>query len=149
MSDPEVRDAKGRFVNGHPGGPGRPRSPATQAIADLDRLGIELAQRLVGVIAEQALKGNLKAANILLQRVWPVRRNRPIEVAASDEAVEAYTIDDHRSIASAMFDGEITPQEAQVAARVLKSLQEQMKAVDDTLFGITYARRNGDAAKNR
>jgi hypothetical protein len=140
MSGSEVRDANGRFVKGHPGGPGRPRNPVTEAIADLDRLGIEVAQRLIGVIAEQALKGDLKAANMLLQRVWPVRRNRPIEVASADAEGEPYTIDDHRSIASAMFDGEITPQEAQVAARVLKSLQEQMKAVDDTLVGITYAR---------
>ena len=77
---------------------------------------------------------------MLLQRVWPVRRNRPIEVAGNEEAeVEPYTIDDHRTIAAAMLGGEITPQEAQVAARVLKSLQEQMKAVDDTCLGITYA----------
>ena len=51
MSDSEVRDANGRFVKGHPGGPGRPRNPLSAALPDLDRLGIEVAQRLIGVVA--------------------------------------------------------------------------------------------------
>jgi hypothetical protein len=66
MSESEVRDANGRFVKGHPGGPGRPRHPISAAISDLDRLGIEVAQRLIGVVAEQGLQGNLKAAEMVL-----------------------------------------------------------------------------------
>jgi hypothetical protein len=142
MSDSEVRDANGRFVKGHPGGPGRPRNPLSAALPDLDRLGIEVAQRLIGVVAGQALEGNLRAAEMVLQRVWPARRNRPIEIAGGDGTKgEPFVIDEHRLIASAMLDGDITPQDAQAAARVLKSLQEQMKAVEDITGAISYSRR--------
>ncbi|WP_296387416.1 hypothetical protein [Reyranella sp.] len=39
-----------------------------------------------------------------------------------------------------MLEGQIAPQDAQAAARVLKSLQEQMKAAEDTNVTISYAR---------
>ena len=139
MSESDVRDANGRFVKGHPGGPGRPRNPVAVAIAELDRLGIEVAQRLIGVVAEQALQGNMKAADMVLQRVWPVRRNRPIEIDTSMASdAEPYTVREHGSVADAMIEGEITPQEALAAARVLKSLQEQMKAAEDQNVTLSY-----------
>jgi hypothetical protein len=144
MSELEVRGADGRFVKGHPGGPGRPRNPINAAISDLDRLGIEVAQRLIGVVAEQGLQGNLKAAEMVLQRVWPVRRNRPIEVACSPQSGdEPYAIAEHGTVARAMLEGEITPQEAEAAARVLKSLQEQMTAAEKQNLTISYAHFKG------
>ena len=131
--DNEVRDSRGRFVKGHPGGPGRPRNPVAAAIGELDRLGIEVAHRLIGVVAEQGMQGNLRAAEMVLQRVWPVRRNRPVEIVGPQQEIEGetYMIGEHRVVASAMLEGQITPQDAQAAARVLKSLQEQMRAAED------------------
>jgi hypothetical protein len=142
VRDGEVRDARGRFVKGHPGGPGRPRNPVAVAISDLDRLGVEVAKRLIGVVAEQALQGNLRAAEMVLQRVWPVRRNRPVEIIGPDQELdhEPYAITEHRALASAMLEGQIAPQEAQAAARVLKSLQEQMEAVEESTGAISYSR---------
>jgi hypothetical protein len=76
---------------------------------------------------------------MVLQRVWPVRRNRPIEVACSSEpGDEPYAIAEHGTVARAMLEGEITPQEAQAAARVLKSLQEQMTAAEEQNITISY-----------
>jgi hypothetical protein len=140
MSDSDVRDASGRFVKGHPGGPGRPRNAVAAAIGEPDRLGLEVAERLIGVVAGEALKGNLKAAEMVLQRVWPVRRNRPIEILDNDAEAEPFTIAEHRMVADAMLDGKIAPQEAQAAARVLKSLQEQMETAEDGNLTISYAR---------
>ncbi|MBN9088499.1 MAG: hypothetical protein J0J01_16470 [Reyranella sp.] len=140
MSESDVRDANGRFVKGHPGGPGRPRNPVVNAIAEFDRRGIEVAQRLIDVIEKQGLEGNLRAAEMVLQRVWPVRRNRPIEVVNTDpdEDVGPYTIVAHGAVASSMLDGEITPNEAHAAARVLKLLQEQMEAAEKASAAISY-----------
>ena len=140
MSDSDDRDSNGRFVKGHPGGPGRPPNPVTAAMGDLDRLGLEAAHRVIGVIVEQALEGNLRAAEMVLQRVWPVRRNRSIEVVddGSHSEHKAYTIAAHAAVASAMLDGEMTPQEAHAAARVLKSLQEQMTVAEKQGATISY-----------
>jgi hypothetical protein len=139
-----VRDAKGRFVKGHPGGPGRPRNQVAIAIGELDRLGIEVAQRLIAVVAEQGLQGNLKAAEMVLQRVWPVRRHRPVEIidARSEVDDEPFTIAEQSAVADAMLGGQIAPQEAQAAARVLKVLQDQMAAAEDRNLTISYARGN-------
>jgi hypothetical protein len=139
----EVRDGRGRFVKGHPGGPGRPRNPVAVAIGELDRLGIEVAQRLIAVVADQGMKGNLKAAEMVLQRVWPVRRNRPVEIVdRSKIAEQPFMIAEHSAVADAMLEGQIAPQEAQAAARVLKSLQEQMKAAEDENVTLSYSRGN-------
>jgi len=134
------RDANGRFVDGNPGGPGRPRNPVSAAIGDFDRLGIEAGEKLIGVILEQAMGGNLKAAEVVLRRVWPVRRNRPIEIESVPASEEApYTIEGHEAVADAMLAGEITPQDARAAAQVLKSLQEQMTAAEDANITVRYA----------
>lgn len=140
MSESDIRDANGRFVKGHPGGPGRPRNPVTNAIAEFDRRGIEVAHRLIDVIEKQGLGGNLRAVEMVLQRVWPVRRNRPIEVVNTNpgEEIGPYTIDAHGAVASSMLDGEITPTEAHAAARVLKLLQEQMEAAENSSAAISY-----------
>ncbi len=138
-----VRDAKGRFVKGHPGGPGRPRNQVAIAIGELDRLGIEVAQRLIAVVAEQGLQGNLKAAEMVLQRVWPVRRHRPVEIIdAQSEVDDEPFIAEQSAVADAMLGGQIAPQEAQAAARVLKVLQDQMAAAEDRNLTISYARGN-------
>jgi hypothetical protein len=69
MSDSAaVRHSNGRFVKGHPGDPGRPRNPVSSAAQDLDRAGVEVAQELLRVIVERARTGNLKAAEMVLQR---------------------------------------------------------------------------------
>ena len=134
------RDTTGRFLKGHPGGPGRPRNPVSAAIDELHGRGLEVAQRLTDVLAEQALKGNLKAADMVLQRVWPVRRGRPMKVdrAPGNESAP-YAFGEHADVATAMLEGDITPQEAQAAARVLKSLQEQMKAPEERTSWNSYS----------
>jgi hypothetical protein len=130
MSESEVRDASGRFVKGHPGGPGRPRNPFSAAIMDYDVIAMQAAERVIAVIVEQALKGDLKAAELVLRRVWPVRRNRPIAVNTPEDIDAPYLIAQHARLAVAMMDGDFTAQDAQAAARVLKLLQEQMKAAE-------------------
>lgn len=128
MSDSEVRDSTGRFVKGHPGGPGRPRSLVSTAAQELDLLGVEVAREVMGMIVERARAGNLKAAEMLLQRIWPARRNRPIELdLPMGEDALPNLLGEHANLVVAMADGHITPQDARVAARVLRAMQDQME----------------------
>jgi hypothetical protein len=127
MSDPSSdRHADGRYAKGHPGGPGRPRNPVSTAAQELDRLGVEVARELMRVIVERARTGNLKAAEMVLQRIWPVRRNRPIELEIPfGDAALPNLLGEHANLAEAMMDGHITPQDAEAATRVFKALQDQ------------------------
>jgi hypothetical protein len=75
-----VRDARGRFGPGHPGGPGRPRGCRSQTLLDLDALGREGAEEIILDLKKRALNGDIRAAEIVMKRVWPPSRSRPIKM---------------------------------------------------------------------
>src|SRR4051812_24293509 len=75
-----LREPNGHFAKGNPGGPGRPRKPVCVLARELDRAGAEVALELMRNTIEQARAGNLAAIAMVLKRIWPVRRNRPIEL---------------------------------------------------------------------
>src|SRR5436190_20807595 len=126
----DFRQANGCFAKGHPGGPGRPRNPVSTVAGDLDRLGSGGAHELMQLTIERARRGDLRATEIVLQRVWLVRRNRPIELDPPPGDGLSNLLTEHAALASAMMNGDITPQDAQAATRVFKALQEQMRRAD-------------------
>ena len=142
MSDPsssDTREANGRFAKGNPGGPGRPRNPLSAVAGDLDRLGVEVAHELMRNTIERARKGNLKATEMVLQRVWPARRHRPIELDPAPGDGLGNLLSEHAALAAAMMNGEITPQDAQAATRVFKALQQEMRRADDQKTAARFA----------
>ena len=145
MSEADTRQTNGRFARGNPGGPGRPRNPVSSAAVELDRLGTAVAQELMLHTIERARRGNLRATEMVLQRVWPVRRNRPIELDPPPGNGLCNLLNEHAALAHAMMNGEITPQDAQAATRVFKALQEQMRRAEQN--GV-FA-KNGENGENR
>ncbi len=146
MSDSEIRQANGRFARGNPGGPGRPRNPVSSAAVELDRLGTAVAEELMLRTIERARRGNLRATEMVLQRVWPVRRHRPIELDPPPGNGLSNLLNEHAALAHAMMNGDITPQDAQAATRVFKALQEQMRRADQQNGGFA---KNGQNGENR
>ena len=59
-----------------------------------------------------------------------MRRNRPIELDPPPGDGLSNLLTEHAALASAMMNGDITPQDAQAATRVFKALQEQMRRAD-------------------
>ena len=129
-SSADLRQANGRFAKGNPGGPGRPRNPVSTMAGELDRRGVDVAEELMAMTIEKARKGNLEAAEMVLKRVWPARRNRPIELDPEPGDGLRNLFNEHAALAAAMMNGDVTPQDAQAATRVLKALQEQMGRAD-------------------
>ncbi len=66
----EGRDARGRFVVGNPGGPGRPRG-YNEAI--LEACTPEDLSKIVAVLVAKAIGGDVRAAEVLLRRMAPER----------------------------------------------------------------------------
>jgi hypothetical protein len=91
------------------------------------RVALELMRNIV----EQARAGNLAATAMVLKRIWPVRRNRPIETRPLPGDGLRNLHADHAALAAAMMNGDITPQEGEAAVRLFKALQKQMRRVDD------------------
>src|SRR5690242_9151161 len=74
----EFRLANGQFAKGNPGGPGRPR--AVDRVRELERRAAEAGPELIDALLATAKGGNLRAIEMVLDRVWPVRRGRPVAV---------------------------------------------------------------------
>jgi len=149
MSD-DFRQADGRFARGNPGGPGRPR--ACERAAALDLLAAEAGADLIEVALSKAKKGNLRAVEMLLDRIWPVRRGRPVEVDAPPIRTIPDLVPAGAAVTSAVLSGELTPEEGSAAARVLVAHQKMIETVDleqrlDKLQKEVEARRAPNAER--
>ena len=72
MSDDSFADFRqpdGRFAKGNPGGPGRSR--ARERIAALDQRVAEAGEDLIDAALKVAKDGNVRALEMLLDRIWP------------------------------------------------------------------------------
>jgi len=76
----DFRQTDGRFAKGNPGGPGRPR--ARERAAAVDELAGEAGAELIEVALDAAKEGQPQGGELLLERIWPVRRGRPVGVDA-------------------------------------------------------------------
>ena len=149
MSD-DFRQADGRFARGNPGGPGRPR--ACERAAALDLLAAEAGADLIEVALSEAKKGNLRAVEMLLDRIWPVRRGRPVEVDVPPIRTIPDLVPAGAAVTGAVLSGELTPEEGSAAARVLVAHQKMIETVDleqrlDKLQKEVEARRAPNAER--
>jgi hypothetical protein len=121
------RAPDGRFTPGNPGGPGRPKGARHAALLALDAIGEAGAADVLGAVLQAARAGDLRAAAILLDRVWPARKGRAVGVALPPVATAADLVPALAAVAAGMACGELTPEEARAAAAVLEI---QCKAIE-------------------
>ncbi|SDD94048.1 DUF5681 domain-containing protein [Belnapia rosea] len=123
-AEPETTDLKqtgGRFEPGQSGNPsGRPRGTRHKALLALNAIGAEGAEAVLRKVVEDAQAGDMRAAEILLRRVWPERKGRLVEfdlppIAGATDAVKAAA-----AIVEAVASGDLTPDEAQAVAGVVE-----------------------------
>jgi uncharacterized protein DUF5681 len=140
------RAAGGRFAPGNPGGPGRPRGARHAALAALDAIGAEAAEAVLRRVAEDAQAGDLRAAEILLRRLWPERKGRPVEIALPEVASAADLVPALGAVIGAIDRGELTPEEAQAICGVLESqrraietagLEARVAALEECVPGVS------------
>jgi hypothetical protein len=133
MSDlPESnsRTADGRFIKGCPAGPGRPRKAVRAAADALDERVAAKAGDLFEMAFRQADEGNATALKALLDRVWPIRRHRPLEIAVPEIRKTHDLLPAMAGVTNAMFAGEATSQESEAAARVLRAHFKAIELID-------------------
>ena len=131
MSDDSLtdfREADGRFAKGNPGGPGRPR--ARDRIAALDQIVANAGADLIEAALKVATDGNVRAIEMLLDRIWPARRGRPVEVEAPEIRAVADVVPASAAVTSAVLDGDLTPGEGAAVARVIEAHGSMIELVD-------------------
>ncbi len=144
-NDQELSKPKGgyRFQKGKSGNPtGRPRGSKSVASKLLDSMGTEAAGSIMTSVIEAAQAGDMRAAEIVLARLWPVRRGRPIIMELPDtrslEGLQAAMA----KVVELMSAGQISTEEAASITAVLETnrkiietveLQHRLQAVEDKI----------------
>jgi hypothetical protein len=111
----------GRFEKGQSGNPnGRPAGSRNKATLLLDKLADDEAETIQRQVIEAAKGGDLKAAEIILARIWPLRRGRPVCLELPLVRTAAEVSDGMAALVEAMAAGQVTPEEAATVAAVLE-----------------------------
>jgi hypothetical protein len=137
---PDHRTASGRFAKGNPGGPGRPRGAVRGAASALDQVAVDASAELIKVAIELARAGNLEALKMVLARVWPLRRGRPLDIDVPAVAKVSDLSSAATRVADAVLQGELTPREGkevsslfEMHCRVLDTIEyeERLQAIEE------------------
>jgi len=106
---------------GQSGNPaGRPKGTRHAALLALDAIGLEASKEIMAAVVGAAKGGDMRAADILLRRLWPERKGRPLslELPALRSAADLPAV--LGAVADAVAAGELTPDEGQSVAALLE-----------------------------
>jgi len=133
VSEPENTGEKqsGRFKPGRSGNPaGKPPGARNRALAMLDKLGADSAADVVQGVIDAAKGGDMAAARAVLDRVWPVRRGRPVALDLPNVTTPEGVTVALAAVVAAMADGRITPDEAAAVSAVIEGQRRAIETVD-------------------
>ncbi len=127
-----TQQAAGRFRKGESGNPaGRPPGSRNRVLMALDRIGAEGAEAVLRKTVEAATRGDMRAAELLLSRLWPARRGRPVllpdlpGIERPADMVRALG-----AVAEAVAGGVITPEEGAAVTSVLEAQRRAIETAD-------------------
>src|SRR5258708_3915093 len=122
-NDPETTTEKkpGLFEPGGPGGPGRPQGSRNAATLVLDKIADDAGEAILEKMIETAKGGDMRAADIVLSRIWPVRKGRPISLAEPLPSIKsaADVVAALGMLAELVGSGELTPDEGAAVAAIM------------------------------
>jgi hypothetical protein len=118
------------FEPGNPGGPGRPEGSRNKATIALDKIADGAGKAILKKMVEAAKGGDMRAADLVLARIWPVRKGRPIALALPAIQSASDVVAAVGAVADAVGAGEITPDEGQAVASILEAKRKAIETVD-------------------
>ena len=102
------------------------------ALQALDAIGAENARDVLHAVVAAARTGGMRAADILLRRLWPERRGRPVALDLPDVTTPAGPVGALGAVARAVAHGALGPEEGRAVAGVLEA---QRRAVETLELG--------------
>ncbi|WP_294534301.1 DUF5681 domain-containing protein [uncultured Rhodoblastus sp.] len=119
------------FQKGRSGNPkGKPKGARHKSTILAEKLMEDEAEAVVRAIIAKAKDGDMTAARIVVERIAPVRKGRPInltlpKIETADDLAAAMA-----AIVGAMAEGKITPEEATAAAGVLEVRRRAIETME-------------------
>jgi hypothetical protein len=112
------------------GNPGRPWGARHRTTVILEKIMADDAEEIMKVVTAAAKSGDLTAAKIIVDRMAPVPRDRPVQF----EMPKIATIDDATAALSGLLQsvaaGEITPTEAQAVATLIEGFRRSVETLE-------------------
>jgi hypothetical protein len=125
----KTTDNKGQWPKGASGNPsGRPKGSRNKATLAMEALLEGEAERLTRKAVEMALKGDVSALRLCLDRLLPARKDRPIDLNLPAVQSAKQISEAMGTVVAAIGEGQITPNEGQVLANILTVQAEFVEA---------------------
>jgi hypothetical protein len=120
-----------RWRPGQSGNPsGRAKGSRNRVLTALDKIGEDAAREVLGAAVAAAKGGDLGAASLILSRVWPARKGRPVVLDLPTMTCAADLPAVLGAVAQAVAAGEITPEEGQAFAAVVEAQRRAIETAD-------------------
>ena len=128
-NDSQTEQKGWRFAPGNPGGPGRPAGSRNRATLVLDQLADGDAEKILAKVLEKANEGDMKAAEVILARVWPARKGRRVLLNLPPVSTPQDILAALSAVVEATAEGELTPDEAALVAGLLDVKRKALETV--------------------
>ena len=123
-------ERRGLFQIGGPGGPGRPQGSRNAASLLLDKLAEGDGEATLRQVIEAAKAGDMRAAEMILARIWPVKKGRPVSLQLPSIRTAEDVVAAVGCVADAVGTGEITPEEGQAVSAILEAKRKAIETVE-------------------
>jgi hypothetical protein len=140
------RGARGRFLAGNPGGPGRPKGSRNKVTELVEAMLDGEAKALTGKLIALAKRGNATALQIAFSRLAPPRRDRLVALKLPTIRTSGDLLVAHGAILAAVGEGELTPSEA---ASITSTLETYRRATETACFEDRLAALEARLASQR
>ena len=122
---PVVARRNGRWTKGVSGNPnGRPDGALSRKTIHVRQLLDADAEAVIAKVIEAALGGDIAACKLILERISPVPRDRPISVALPAISNAQNAMSGLAAIVAAVSGGVVSPSEGESLSRLLRSYIE-------------------------
>src|SRR3954454_12665940 len=118
------------FEKGNRASPGRPQGSRNSATIMAEKLMQDGIDTIVKTVLDAAAQGDMTAARLVLERIVPVRKGRPVKLTLPPVKTAADVVEAIGATVQAMADGEVTPEEAVTIAGVLEAKRKAIETAD-------------------
>ncbi|MGE4483384.1 DUF5681 domain-containing protein [Acidocella sp.] len=131
MPENSAKKQAGRFQPGQSGNPaGKPRGARHKAVQAMDLLGRNEGEEILLSVIQAAKKGDMRAAEIILRRIWPETKGRPVQIDLPAVSDAGGVLEAMAAITQAAATGEITTDEAASLAALVEGQRRAIETHD-------------------